>query len=322
MRPRARPAARPARVRSPALLSLIGNNIWAFYGGWLLAAFLGAGTSPLTWTRAVSLRFHRRRGLALGLTLLGTGASAILVPPLLIAAIGAFGWRGAYLAIALFIAGLVAPLVWVALRDSDDGRVVTIAASTGLTRGEALRTRQFWTLGIAIFAVSVAQGGTTVHLPALLADKGFAPQQVAWALSLLGFSVVIGRVGVGYLVDLVYPPAVAGVLFALPAVTLVLLAYDPGISQVYFGAILLGLAAGAEVDMLSFFVGRHFGLRAYGAIYSLALSFFATGAGLGPILIGWRYEADGGYGPVIGLGIAIYLGSAALIATMGRPRAV
>ena len=51
-----------------------GNgDIRLFYLTWGVMAFVGAGTLPVTWTRAVNNRFDVRKGLALGLSLVGTG---------------------------------------------------------------------------------------------------------------------------------------------------------------------------------------------------------------------------------------------------------
>jgi MFS family permease len=75
------------------------GDIRFFYANWAIMAVLGAGTLPITWTRAVNNRFDDRKGLALGLSLLGTGVFGFLVKPFTALMIAEFGWRGAYLAV-------------------------------------------------------------------------------------------------------------------------------------------------------------------------------------------------------------------------------
>lgn len=65
----ARPIAIVSFMAAPCalvLLSRTGASLPAWYGLWLLVSLAGCGTSPAIWARAVSSRFVRGRGLALG----------------------------------------------------------------------------------------------------------------------------------------------------------------------------------------------------------------------------------------------------------------
>jgi cyanate permease len=84
---------------------------------------------------------------------------------------------------------------------------------------------------------------------------------------------------------------------------------------------MLGLAAGAEVDMLAFFTSRYAALKNYGATYGVILGVFCLGAALGPMLVGASVDATGGYGAALaasaaGLGLVV-----ALTALLGPYRA-
>jgi MFS family permease len=56
------------------------------------------------------------------------------------------------------------------------------------------------------------------------------------------------------------------------------------------GAALCGAGIGAEIDLMAFFVGRYFGLKAYGKIYGLMFMLFNVGTGLGPALSGRAFD--------------------------------
>ncbi len=52
-------------------LALTTASVWTFYLMWIVIAVLSAGSTAITYTRAVSTWFDRRRGIALGLMLSG-----------------------------------------------------------------------------------------------------------------------------------------------------------------------------------------------------------------------------------------------------------
>ena len=111
-------------------------------------ALLGAGTIPVTWTRAITNNFFRQRGLALGLTLAGTGICAALVPQYTTWFVQQQGWRAAYLAIAALPLLVALPLVYFGFHPQTSAEHANAATrqalNAGLTLGQAARTRAFW----------------------------------------------------------------------------------------------------------------------------------------------------------------------------------
>ena len=68
----------PRRIALPSMLGLslglmmasqIQGQLWMLFLAYGTMALLGAGTIPVTWTRAIATSFFKRRGLALGLAL-------------------------------------------------------------------------------------------------------------------------------------------------------------------------------------------------------------------------------------------------------------
>ena len=95
---------------------------------WLVLAFAGAGTLPITFTRPVANWFDRNRGIALGIALIATGvfgALAKFFSQYIVSNpewhfIGGSGWRTAYVLLGLLPLFIAFPLVWLGLRDLDD----------------------------------------------------------------------------------------------------------------------------------------------------------------------------------------------------------
>ncbi|OYQ31598.1 hypothetical protein CHU95_20885 [Niveispirillum lacus] len=302
-------------------LSLIGADLWSFYLAFGVAMVLGAGTLPIVWTRAVNAGFDNARGLALGLTLTGTGVVAILAPPYTQWLIADHGWRIAYLGQAALVLVIGLPLVWLLFHEVGGVKQATAipVVRSGMSAAVARRSRQFWMLGVGFLFASFAVSALIVHLVSILSGGGMERASAVWAASLLGFAIIAGRLGVGVLVDRFYAPAVAFGILAIAAGACFLLMLAGGSLPLALAAVvLIGLAAGAEVDLVAYLASRYFGLRAYGEIYGWQLGFFALGAGLGPMGVGRLYDATGSY--TVGL-IACAIGfavGAVLIGLLGR----
>ncbi len=302
-----------------ALLSRIDGAIITFYLACFAVSFLGCATSPVTWTRAVSLRFERSRGLALGLTLLGSASAGLVGGPLLQSVITGHGWRAAYLAMAAFTVLVAFPIVLIFLRGPAPAAHGSAPERTGMALAQALRSPPFWILGVGILVLITAQSGVIVHLVPLLTDRGLSPVEAAALAGLMGGSIFVSRVAVGALLDRFNPPLVAGLVLAAPVAAIALLAtcgdHRPSLVA---SVLLLGLSAGAEIDFLSFFAARHFGLRSYGRIYGVLFAMFSMGNGLGAPLVGAAFDHWGDYGPALWAAAALFAVGAAMFAALAR----
>jgi MFS family permease len=106
----------------------------------------------------------------------------------------------------------------------------------------------------------------------------------------------------------------------LPAAGVGLLLTHDGSPAPFFVAIFLGLAIGAEIDMLGFFVSRYFGRRSFGTLYGLVFAAFTTGVGIGPAILGFGYDRFQSYDPILWLFLALLLFLAALFLPLGTYR--
>ena len=295
-------------------LTALTSNVLSLYLGWIVLALLGCGTTPIVWTRAVNSWFTRKRGLALGLTLAGTGMAAVAGPIVIGQVIADHGWRAGYMTLAGATLLLPLPIVFLFLRERAAATVDGVAvAKLGATLREAASTGRFWRTGAAFFLVSAAVAALIVHLPPLLIDRGTAPAEAGRLMAGLGLAIIVGRLCVGLLVDRFHAPYVGFVFLLLPAVAAVLLVQGVVLPAI----LLLGLAAGAEVDLLAYLTSRYYGLRAYGQIYGWQLSFFSLGAGIGPILMGAIQDRTGSYDPALYGCVGLLVAGAVLMGTLG-----
>jgi MFS family permease len=305
-----------------ASAGILGSELWGLYLAYALIGILGAGTSPVVWTRAVSGWFERRRGLALGITLMGTGLFATLGPRYVTAAIEVWGWRGGYLALAAVPVAIVLPavLLWFRERPGLDASRTARTAAEGVDLPAALRTRQFWIIAVTFLCFSTGISGFIASFIPLLTDRGFTPQAAASAAGIIGIAVIIGRFAIGFLLDHVRAPLLAAVVMSLPAIGCIVGARATGDTAPLVSAALVGLAGGAEFDLVAYMTARFFGLRHYGKLYGILFSPVIAGAAVGAALFGFGFDRFRSYDPVL-LGFAAIFVVAAL-AQLGLGRAI
>ncbi len=299
-------------------MALTVSSLAMFWTGYFVIALLGAGSTPIGLVRPISMHFVRRRGLALGIALTGAGLAGFWVPILTAAMIETAGWRAAYCALAA-TALLSAPLVWFGFRSVEHiATHATSATMPGFTGREARRTRHYWLLSTMALTMALGIAGIVVHLAPLFQDLGESPQAAARLASLIGISSVFGRIAVGMMLDRFSAPLVSMGTLALAMLGIVLL-WPSGLTFAPLAVSLLGLAAGAEIDLLAYLTARFFGQRAYGAIYGWQYSVFALGYGFSPFLVGRARDLTGSYHAALA-GCAMLMGVAAAAALALRHR--
>jgi MFS transporter, OFA family, oxalate/formate antiporter len=305
------------------LASQMDGHLWLLYAAYTSMAVLGAGTVPVTWTRAIATSFFDRRGLALGLTLTGTGISAVLAPLYAVWLVEHVGWRGAYVGLGLLPVIVAGPLVYRGFKpveprltrptaDPED-----VSAVAGLSLREAMSGRRFWTLLLSVLAIYLAVSGIIPNLIPLLTDNGMAPSSAAQVQSFYGIAVIGGRVLIGYLIDRYWAPGVAAIALSLPVLGTFILAGPVNMVAAACAAILVGLAAGAELDLLSYLAARYFGMRHYAKIYAVLYAALAVAAGSAPYLFARIYDTTKSYRLAFFAAGGSFLFGALILLTLG-----
>jgi MFS family permease len=264
----------------------------AFYFAAMVAIGLFASLStPVGYTRAVSVTFRRARGLALGFTQMGIGLAAALVPPLITAVIIAEGWRAGFAALAL-LASLGAIPALVGFRQFP--QPATKAADTSAEFGEVARSSTFRLQFAAFVLMALSFAGMLPHFVPMLRDLGVDPLVAGAYAGAIGLSVIVSRLIVGWLADRVHAPWIAAGACILCGLGCLLLAIG-GSAMALPGAIALGAAMGAEADLVGFMTAHHFGVRVYGRAYAWQYAGFILAAGASPAWVGAIADATGGY---------------------------
>jgi len=300
------------------LLGMFVQSIATFVILAMLQAILGSASSPLAYTRAINAVFNKQRGLALGVALSGAGVAATFGPTLISNAIDAFGWRGAYYAMALFtlVVGAVIVLVLARLNGAKTAANIDMeAAKRDFLVAKSSRT--YWTIMAAIFCLSLGLGGLMIHFVPILLDVGFATNAAVKIAGVVGIAVVLGRLLVGFAVDRIFAPRVA-IAILLACISGVLALALLGSVVAVPAAFVIGFSVGAEVDLIGYLVARYFGMHAYGQIYGRQYSTFLIATGLSPVILGAVRDATGTYTASLFTATAFMAISAALFAKLPK----
>lgn len=300
------------------LLGMFVQSIASFVMLAMLQAILGSASSPLAYTRAINSVFDKQRGLALGVALSGAGAAATFGPSLVSSAIDAFGWRGAYYAMALFtlVVGTVIVIVLARLKSAKTSVQIDVqAAQEGLKAAKASTT--YWLVMAAIFCLSLGLGGLMIHFVPILLDIGLTISEAVKVAGVIGIAVVLGRLLVGFAVDRIFAPRVAiAILFACICGVLALAVFGSVVAVP--AAFVIGFSVVAEVDLIGYLVARYFSMHAYGQIYGRQYSTFLIATGLSPVILGAVRDVTGSYTASLFTAAAFITLSAALFARLPK----
>lgn len=278
-----------------ASMGLLVDSVATYLILQALVALVGAASGPIAYTKFIGSTFAQRRGLALGMTMTGIGLGAAILPPLLATIIESRGWRAGYLALAVVpLTGAIATGLIFPRRTAE-----STAHSPSLKAGQPasrdwLRSRTFWILAGTFAAMSLSFGGLLPHFVPMLIDSGLDPVAAGRIAGEIGLAVIASRLVVGYLLDRVFAPRIAIVMCIIGAsggVTLLL----GGAPWSSITAIALGLALGAELDLMGFLVSRYFRIADFGRIYGWQYGAFIFASGLGPLWVGAVRDSTGTY---------------------------
>jgi predicted MFS family arabinose efflux permease len=280
-----------------ASLSRLSPNIKQFYLTFFVLGLVANGTAQFAYARTVLSWFYKRRGLALALVLTGSGVGSILIPPLTQWTIEHHGWRSAYLMLG-GIALLGIPLTALLVRNRPDAVVVADhAAGSSTTVAAALRSGPFWILAFIIMLSSFSENGLVTNLAAILTEHGVMAQTAAFALSVRGAAVIIGRLCIGFLIDRFSPQRIQTFVLLLAAVGALVLAFAHTSPVVLIGAAVLGAGLGSEADVVPYLLAHYFGRKHFSVLYGLTWTAYAIGGATGPVAIGHWYDRAGFYEP-------------------------
>jgi predicted MFS family arabinose efflux permease len=150
----------------------------------------------------------------------------------------------------------------------------------------------FWLLLGSFFVIGITMSGVLVHMKQLLIISGIEVAEATKVLSLLGVAIIFGRILAGYLMDRIFAPYIAVIFFIGPIIGYFLFLQSMTGFHAIIAIILIGLATGAEFDILSFFTSKYCGMKNFGVLFGWLFAAFQLGHSLGAYLTGYAIDQE------------------------------
>lgn len=290
---------------------------WQLYLADIALSFGWAGTSLAMISNTLGLWFDQKRGMAISLALNGASFGGIAGVPLLVIAIGQFGFSNAMMFAAAVMIVLVIPVVLIfvgppPLRLSDVASSSNDALSSSHIRARAFRDIGFLSVSTAFALVLFAQVGFIVHLIAFL-DPVIGRSNAAVAIAMLTAMAVIGRVLFSIVIDRLNQRLASALSFVSQALALIVVINCCDATLLIAACAAFGFSVGNLITLPSLIVQREFDTRSFGVLISLLTAITQVAYAFGPGVIGALRDLSGSYTlPFYGC-IALELTAAVLI---------
>ena len=310
----------------------------------LFAAFvvMGLGYASMSLTAisaTIAPWFERHQGRSVAMALTGASMGAMVVVPLMVTAIGRFGFAAATLGGACLLVAVMVPLALIVLRWrtpealglAPDGDAVPAGGSQGpaapvvtWTRARALATPALWTVSIAFALGMTIQVGFFTH-QVKLAEPVLGSVGAGWLVGATGLAGLLGRLILARIADRVPLRRYTAAILAGQGLVLAVIAFTPldadiAAAVLIGGCFLYGFCLGQITTLSPIVVRREFGARSYGAIFGIVATITQFSSAFGPALYGLLRDLSGGYGPVLTIAAAVeFAAMAAILAGRAPP---
>jgi predicted MFS family arabinose efflux permease len=187
------------------------------------------------------------------------------------------------------------------------------------SRAQALGSLRFWSIAAPFALALMAQVGFIVHQVAFLLPK-LGPGGVGVAISAASAAAMLGRLGLGVIIDRLDNRRASAITFLVQvAALLLMLAMPDRPAALYVGCIGFGLSVGNVITLPSLITQREFSASSFGLIVGLSTAIGQVAYSFSPSLFGVVHDLAGGYAPVLMLCTVFDTVAAVLVLRPGKP---
>ncbi|MFC1847404.1 MFS transporter [Chloroflexota bacterium] len=175
---------------------------------------------------------------------------------------------------------------------SEGGSAVAVQ---NFTPKQAARTRAFWLINLAYASRVMITSAVPIHLIAFVQDLGYSATVGGSIMALMGLCALIGRVGMGYLADIIPKRAAFAFVMAMLGTSVFILSSAQSMWQLVLWAVLYGPGYGGGSPIMSAMVADYYGRKFFGTINGLTHIAMAVTTVVGPVFAGYMFDVTGSY---------------------------
>jgi len=278
----------------------------------LVGGLAGPGAAYVVSAAIVPKWFVRKRGRALALSTMGTGAGALVMPLVATGLISAVGWRDTWVVLGVATAVITVPLALLMRRqpedvgllpdsdrafDSDTGAPRSVAEEEySFSASEALRQPTTWLIVTAMTLASMSLLGVPSNLVPMLQDRGMSLEGAATGLTIYGLMSMLARFSWGILAERTHVRKAILILSGYAAiVTFLFVVAGNGSAILFILAAGTGFGVGGIVILNPLVWPTYLGRRHLGAILGFVLPITTIGGSTGPFMMAKIFDWTGSY---------------------------
>jgi MFS family permease len=270
------------------------GTLWMFYLFYVFNALGYVVGGPIPCQVLISRWFDKNRGKAMGIAYLGIGLGGTLVPIIATNLERNLGWQHALSVLGILIMLIALPLPFF-FKDAFRKKTQTQNTEKSVPILPILKKPSFYLLAVGSMCSIGAVGGIGQHLKLYLSDLEFSQSQAAHVFSLVLISSLVGRLGMGWLSDIIHRKFVMILIYILIAIAILSLLVPPFPGRLYMFAVIFGIGIGGDYMIIPLMAGDLFGVRALGRTMGIILVSDGIAEALFPVLVGYLYNDTARY---------------------------
>ena len=289
------------------------SSLAMFYGFFAIVALGISGLSPTVFITTVSNWFRRKAGLATGIMTCGIAFGSLLVP-VIVKLIDVYDWRRAIFILGVGAWGIGIPLSLLVRHKpeqygympDDDKNASAIPGENSspeedtevnIPVKEALKSRAFWQIGLAMTLVFLSISTVIVHVMPYLSSVGIARSTSSMVATAIPLSSIIGRLSSGWLADRFDKKQTAVWFIVIVGLGFLFFSYasNERMWPLIPFIILFGIGWGSHITVRAALLREYFGRSNLGTIFGFMMALSSLGAVTGPIFAGWVFDNWGSY---------------------------
>ncbi len=286
---------------APSSVWVISIFVLVLPFGMVLAGTLMAAT-------LVARSFVQRRGMALGISALGTSLGGLVMPIVITQVLAVHDWRTLFVILAgLVFVLVIAPATFILRHDGVDSSGAT-PAHKGFDI-DLMRSPAVLKLGVAFLIPSLIFLAVMQNLGSLATDLTIHQQHAAWIVSTASAAMVAAKLLSGALSDRWDHRLLYGGILAIQAAGLLILSMASSFVSLLAAVILVCIGSGGNLPIITSFAAKTWGSARFGQMMGVVFA-MAGLAGTGAMLAGIIRDASGSYAPAFAALILILLPAA------------
>jgi MFS family permease len=313
------------------ILLAFATSPWQLYAAFALMSLGWIGMGTVVIATVMSLWFVHRRGFAISLAFTGASFGGVIVTPLLVLLVERVGFAAAMLTMTALMVAVLLPVViaWIGppstgspaqAQNIDAQQPEAPPVAGDISRTQLMRRLAFWTISVPFALALLAQIGFIVHQIALLEPK-IGRTNAGFAVSVMTFVAIAGRLGLGMVIDRFDPRLVTAISLVSQAAALLIILQTDNVTFVLAACALFGFSVGNLITLPPLIIHREFSAASFTVVMGLSNAISGTVGSLGPALLGLVRGWSGDYDVALALCIALELVAAAIVVGRLRPAA-